>query len=243
MVGAGGESLGVAESARAAAKARAQAAIDDATRDYASGAIAEATWQERVSAALAAAYLGEDDPRWQSGFDGDADLWREARELILDAVPRTGSFLDVGCATGHLLESIATWAADRGLELTLHGLELDADLADAARRRLPGLAARIHTGNVSDWSPPQRFNYVRTGLEYVAGGQEAALIERLFRDVVEDGGRVVVGPVTADELAATLGAFERAGILEPGVVSATDRNGKTRHVVWASSGQWRAVAR
>jgi hypothetical protein len=97
------------ESARAVAKARAQAAIDDVTREYASGVIGEATWQRRVSSALAAAYLGDDDPRWQSGFDGDADLWREARALILDAVPRSGSFLDVGCANGHLLESIATW--------------------------------------------------------------------------------------------------------------------------------------
>jgi SAM-dependent methyltransferase len=221
--------------AREAAKARAQAAIDEATRDYASGAIAEETWQQRVSAALAAAYLGEDDPRWQSGFDGDADLWREARALILDAIPRNGSFLDVGCANGHLLESIATWAAERGLELTLYGLELDADLADAARRRLPALATRIHTGNVSDWPPPRRFTYVRTGLEYVAAGREAALIERLFRDVVADDGRLIVGPVAGDGLEATLGAFDSAGISEPTIVSATDRNGKTRYVVWVST--------
>jgi len=231
----------VANPAREAAKARAQAAIDQVVREQHGEMIVEAIWQQRVSAAVAAAYLGEEDPRWQSGFDGDADLWREARALVLDAVPRNGSFLDVGCANGYLLESIRTWATERGLELTLYGLEINTDLADIARRRLPALAAGIHTGNVSDWSPPQRFSYVRTGLEYVATGREAALIERLFREVVEDGGRVIVGPVAADELAATLGAFERAGVLEPGVVSATDRHGKARYVVWASTVQWRPV--
>jgi len=223
---------------RSEAKARAQAAIDDATRGYESGVIAEAEWQQRVSAALAAAYLGEQDPRWQSGFDGDADLWRQARSFILDAVPRSGSFLDVGCANGHLLESIAEWAAERGLELTLHGLELDADLANEARRRLPNLASRIYTGNVSDWMPPQRFTYVRTGLEYVPPGREAALIGRLFGDVIEPGGRLIVGPDSREALDRTLGSFTAAEVTDPNVVSAVDRTGKTRYAVSATREQW-----
>jgi hypothetical protein len=224
------------ENARAAAKARAQAAMDAASGDLARGAIDEAEWQRRTSAALAGSYLDDDDPRWQSGFDGDPELWRQARSLVLDAVPGPGSLLDVGCANGHLMECLDAWARERGLELTLYGLELEPRLADAARRRLPAWADRIYTGNVSDWTPPRPFTYVRTGLEYVAPGSQAALLVRLLRDVVEPGGRVLVGPVPRADLEATLRAFADAGVAGPGVVSAADRNGKPRFVVWAGAG-------
>jgi SAM-dependent methyltransferase len=224
------------EDARANAKLKARAAIDAASSDYAAGTIDEATWQRRVADALATGYLGDADPRWQSGFDGDPDLWREARSIILDAVPADGSFLDVGCANGHLLECLATWAAERGLRLSLHGLELSGQLAEEARRRLPALSDRIYTGNASDWMPPHRFTYVRAGLEYVPAGREPALVARLLRDVVEPGGRLIAGPVAEDTLSATLGAFTKAGVLDPKVIFATDRNGKTRYAVWARNG-------
>jgi hypothetical protein len=178
--------------ARDRAKAEARAAIDAATSELAHGSLSETRWQQRVGHALAAAYLGDNDPRWQSGFDGDATLWREARELVLDAIPSNGTLLDVGCATGHLMECLHEWAGERGLEVTPFGLEINDDLADAARRRLPEWADRIYTGNVSDWIPPRRFTYIRTGLEYVPSGGESSLIERLMRDVVEPGGRVIV---------------------------------------------------
>jgi hypothetical protein len=180
---------------RAALKASAQSVIDAASREFDHGTISANDWQRRVSTALAAAYLGDDDPRWQSGFDGDAALWREARELILDAVPADGSFLDVGCANGYLLECLDEWSRERGLALSLYGLELNPELADAARRRLPTLAHHIYTGNISDWQPPHRFTYVHTGLEYVAPGQETVLLGRVFSDVVQPGGHVIVGPV------------------------------------------------
>jgi SAM-dependent methyltransferase len=223
------------EHGRVAAKARAQAAIDAAAGELARGAITDAEWQRRVSAALSGSFLDDDDPRWQSGFDGDPELWRQARALVLDAVPGDGSLLDVGCANGHLMECLDGWARERGLALALYGLELDPALADEARRRLPRWAHRIYTGNASDWVPPRRFTYVRTGLEYVAPGREPALIARLLRDVVEPGGRLLVGPVYEADVEAARRAFAAAGVPEPGVAPSTDRNGKTRAMVWASA--------
>ncbi len=223
--------------ARARAKADAQAAIDAAGAAFAAGAVAEAEWQRRVADALAGSYLREDDPRWQSGFDGDAALWREARELVLDAVPHAGTLLDVGAATGHLMECLAAWAAERGLALDVYGLELSPALAAAARRRLPAWADRIFEGNVSDWrppGPPWRFAYVRTGLEYVAPGRGPALVRRLLTEVVAPGGRLIVGPVYARDVPATVAAFRAAGAPTPGVVTRADRNGKPRAVVWAA---------
>jgi len=215
-------------------KAHARAAIDATTAAFERGDIPRTEWQRRLSEVMSTLYLADDDPRWQSGFDGDATLWREARALILDAAPTSGTFLDVGCANGHLIESLSAWAQERGQTLEFYGLELDPALADAARRRLPHLAARIFTGNVSDWVPPLRFGCVRTGLEYVPAGDESALVERLALRFVSPGGRVIVGPVDDATLAGARAAFLAAGQQDPFVVSATDHRGKTRHVLWAT---------
>lgn len=219
--------------ARAATKVAAQAAIDAASAALARGAIAEAEWQRRVTNALAASYLRGDDPRWQSGFDGDAELWRQARSLVLDAVAGDGSLLDVGCANGHLMECLVAWGRERGLSLAVSGLELNPALADLARRRLPAWADRIYTGNAVDWVPPRRFTYVRTGLEYAVPGRGPALVARLLRDVVEPGGRLIVGPVYEADIPATAEAFSEAGAQGSEVLGAADRNGKRRYVVWA----------
>lgn len=219
--------------ARARRKARAQGLIDAATERFDTRAITRAEWQQQVAAALGDAYLADDDPRWQSGFDGDELLWREARWLLLLAAPISGKFLDVGCANGHLLESLAAWAPERGQDLDLYGLELNPRLAEAARSRLPDLAARIFTGNVSDWSPPLRFDALRVGLEYVPHGEEVVLLKRIARDLVREAGRILVGPINDDSVTATLSAFDEAQMPRAQVVSQTDHRGKTRHVVWS----------
>ena len=66
---------------------------------------------------LEAAYLAATDPYGGSGFRGDAERWRTAREVILAAIDRSGSLLDVGCANGLLLESLVSWGAERGLAI------------------------------------------------------------------------------------------------------------------------------
>ena len=219
---------------RPAAKAHAQAVIDAASNALARADLTQSEWYRAVTDALAEAYLAESDPRWQSGFDGDADLWRDARAFLLDAVPRSGTFLDVGAANGHLIECLATWARDRGIQLDVFGLELNPELAAEARRRLRTLADHIYTGNVVDWWPPQRFTYVRTGLEYVPTAETPGLVRRLMESFLEPGGRLLVGPVNADQRDATIAVLRNTGA-NPAEVSAIDRNGKTRFVIWAAS--------
>jgi hypothetical protein len=212
--------------------AEARARIEAADAALAAGLVSVAEWQHRITEALAVAYLIDGDPRWQSGFDGDAALWREARELVLGAVPRDGTFLDVGCANGHLMECLVAWAHERGIVLIAYGLELNAALADLARGRLPAWSDRIYTGNVTDWIPPQRFTYVRTGLEYVPPAAASALIRRLLDHAVAPDGRLIVGPMSDAELSASRQPFADAGVGDLEMVSATDRTGKRRHVVW-----------
>ncbi len=78
------------------------------------GEIDEAQWYREVAAVIVPAYLAGDNPRAQSGYGGDDAAWTIARSLIAEAVDRDGSFLDIGCASGYLMESLVRWCRDRG---------------------------------------------------------------------------------------------------------------------------------
>ena len=175
------------------ARNRAHDLLANAEADLAAGRITEAQYYNRGDAVITPAYLAGDNPRSQSGHSGDEDHWRVARSHICDAFHRSGTFLDVGCASGYLMESVRRWASASGVDIEPHGLDLSPQLADLARRRLPHWAHRIHTGNAIDWLPPQRYDFVRTGLEYVPQRRRADLLRHLLDHVVAPGGRLIVG--------------------------------------------------
>jgi SAM-dependent methyltransferase len=152
----------------------------------------EGAWYAAVRELLETAYLATANPYLQSGFDADAARWERGRRPIAAAIDRNGTFLDVGCANGLLMESIRTWAADAGFDVEPYGLDISARLADLARRRLPHWADRIFVGNVIDWAPPMRFDFVRTELVYVPHRRQPGLVQRLLRDFVAPGGRLIV---------------------------------------------------
>jgi hypothetical protein len=108
------------------------------------------------------AYLRTDDPRAQSGFHGSAERWEAARRPIVEAIDCNGTFLDVGCANGLLMESVVAWS-DHDLEP--YGLDFAPGLVELARRRLPRWADRIWLGDVATWTPPFRFEFVHTRIE------------------------------------------------------------------------------
>ena len=156
------------------------------------GEIDEAEWHRRIAAVITPAYLAADTPWAQSGKRGDAAAWERARSLIAEAV-RPGTFLDVGCASGYLMECMVRWCAAAGISCEPYGLDLAPELAEFARRRLPDWRDRIFTGNAMDWQPPYRFELVRTGLDYVPRRRRRDLVARLLADVVADGGRLIIG--------------------------------------------------
>ena len=150
------------------------AAIDAALER---GEIDEEGWHRAVAAIIVPAYLAADTPWGQSGKSGDEALWEEARRPIADAIDRDGAFLDVGCASGYLMESIVRWSPHR---IEPYGLEIAPELAELARRRLPRWADRIFVGNTLDWQAPRRFTYVRANLDYVPRHRRLELVERLL---------------------------------------------------------------
>lgn len=141
------------------------------------GEIDEAGWHGEIRRLIVPAYLAAATPWAGSGKSGSAEDWEHARSHIAHALDRDGSFLDIGCANGYLLECLPRWtthAIDR------YGLDIAPELVDLARNRLPELADRLWVGNAMDWDPPHRFTYVRTGLEYVPRPRRRELVERLL---------------------------------------------------------------
>src|SRR6185437_6027998 len=93
------------------------------------------------------------------------------------AIDRDGSFLDVGCANGYLLESLPDWTPHR---LDLYGLDIAPELVHLARRRLPALAGHIEAGNVLEWRPNRRFVYARATLDAVPSNRRRQLVGHLL---------------------------------------------------------------
>ena len=156
-------------------------------------------WHRAMAELIVPAYLMAESPRAQSGSDSDEEGWKQARSLILEALDRDGTFLDIGCANGHLMETLTVWADERGIHLDPYGLDISPELAEFARRRLPIWSERIFVGNALGWIPPMQYTYVRTGLEYVPATLRPQLIKHLLSHVVEPGGRLIIGMFTEEK--------------------------------------------
>lgn len=169
---------------------REMATVDAA---HSAGDLDDVGWHDAVRSIVEAAYLAADNPRAQSGHSGDETRWETARRLLVDAIPGDCTFLDIGCANGHLMECLAAWAAADGIQLEPYGVEISPALAELARKRLPHWADRIWTGNANRWEPPRRFDVVRTGLDYVPADRRASYVEHLLSNVVAPDGRLVIG--------------------------------------------------
>lgn len=161
--------------------------------DLESGRIDEARWHARVLALIEPAYLAAETPHAQSGKGGDVAGWEYARRLVCDAIHRDGTFLDIGCANGLLMEDVQRWAAADGHAIEPHGVDISGKIADLARVRYPQWADRIHTANANGWTPPRRYDFVRTGLDYVPSASRPAYLQHLLDHVVTPGGRLVIG--------------------------------------------------
>ena len=162
------------------------------------GEIDEAGWHAAMREMVVPAYLAADTPWGQSGKSGTAADWEVGRRLVMDAVDADGTFLDVGCASGYLMQSVQRWGRDRGLTVEPYGLDIAPELVELARSRLPEWADRIWVGNALHWRAPegQRFDVVRTGLEYVPHHRYLDLVNHLLEEVV--GRRLIIGVFTEE---------------------------------------------
>lgn len=143
--------------------------------------------------ALETSYLVSDDPLRQSGFSGGMERWRAEREIILEAVSHDGTFLDIGCANGFLLECLVKWAKTRNVELVPFGLDCGEELVALARDRFPRIRDHFFVANAWQWVPPRRFDYVYTLVDCVPGTHLRQYLHNLLADAVQPGGTLIVG--------------------------------------------------
>src|SRR5262249_4274140 len=118
-------------------KNRAWKEVAEIDKALAEGRIREDEWHDAMSALMKPVYLSADNPYGQAGHSGDATTWEASRGFIADALHRSGRFLDAGCASGVLMESVHRWGAIRNLNIEPHGLDLVPEFVELARRRLP----------------------------------------------------------------------------------------------------------
>lgn len=152
-------------------------------------------YYERIRSLLEDAYVSADergDVFGGSGSSGDMTSWEGKRRVIARAFDREGNWLDVGCANGLLMETLAVWVAEGGHCIEPYGLELSERIAERARKRLPYWATRIWTGNVMKFEPPIRFDYVTALADVVPIQSRGALLMRLARRYLKPNGRLVL---------------------------------------------------
>lgn len=153
-------------------------------------------WFADLKRLLEPAYLAGERPWQQSGVGLHSPhtfaTWQARRRVIADGIDRSGSFLDIGCANGFLLECVMQWVTEHGLSIIPFGLDFSAPLVALARERLPEYADNLFVGNAWDWEPPRRFDFVRTELVYVPDELQPEYLSRLLERVVVPGGQLLV---------------------------------------------------
>lgn len=152
----------------------------------------DATWVRDNVRVLEEHYLRAPTPEGQSGKLGDPALWEISRRLVVRAVHHDGTFLDVGCANGLLMESVHRWAGEDGLRLEPYGVDASARLVDLAGTRLPQWRDRLYVGDALMWIPPRRFDFVHTMVDLVPPARRAEWLRRMLVEFVAPGGRLIV---------------------------------------------------
>jgi hypothetical protein len=127
-------------------------------------------------------YLASDDPRAQSGFGGSAERWMAARHTIVEGIDRPGTLLDIGCANGLLMESLARWSP---FPIEPYGVDYAPGLVELAKRRLPAWKERIWVGDIATWTPPLKLDFVHVRLDIGHTERVATWCRRLI--VSSDG--------------------------------------------------------
>lgn len=166
-------------------------------------------WFTELKQVLETAYTSASSPWEQSGKRGTFEDWIRLRLPNLSPVNHSGTYLDIGCANGYLLECLLTFAKLKGVAIVPYGLDFSAQFIDLAQKRLSIYAKNFYVGNVWDWCPPQKFDYVRTELDYVPRNYYKTLIERLLTGFVTKNGKLIISQYRSRHDDLTQGWIEK----------------------------------
>ncbi len=152
-------------------------------------------YHDRMRGLLEYAYVAADergDLFGGSGASGGMAHWAARRRVIANSFDHDGTWLDVGCANGLLMETLSGWTAEKGVTIEPYGLEISERIAERTRKRLPQWANRIWTGDVMEFHPPIRFDYVTVLPEYAPPHRRTDLLRRVAGRFLNPNGRLIV---------------------------------------------------
>jgi len=149
-------------------------------------------WFEKVRRILENAYLSTNIPWQQSGLSGSFEDWTRLRIPISECIETSGTFLDVGCANGFLLECLIDWTRKKGIKIEPYGLDYSQKLTELAKERLLDFQNNIFIGNAWDWEFPCKFDYIRTEVCYVPANLCKEYLSRLRNRFLVKSGKLLV---------------------------------------------------
>jgi SAM-dependent methyltransferase len=202
------------------------------------GGISKDEWYELNNIYFTNLYLSKDNPRAQSGHGGDEYHYRFSHLPIIECLYKDGTFLDVGCANGHLMEMVHKWAAAIGFDLQVFGVEISERLIELAKNRLPQWHERFFLGNAFFWKPEQKFDYIHVGgLGGVPEDDELRFFEHMIENYLAAGGRLILGPywqTSEDSRSDSINRLLGSGKSPDGYIEKThySRSNITRKALW-----------
>lgn len=135
-------------------------------------------------------YVDKNDLR-ETGFGGTEEEWRFCREIITQAIDKSGTFLDLGCANGRLVFDLQKWMQEKGVNLDIFGVDFVPELIDKAQKRFPNATDHFQTADVTEYTPNRQYDYIRTELGYFPGDKVKENLQR-YLTMVKTGGKLIV---------------------------------------------------
>jgi hypothetical protein len=109
-------------------------------------------WFAASKTLLEDGYTEAEHPWQQSGFGvrsaRTADDWDVLRRPIAASMSHSGTWLDIGCANGYLIECVLRWTMERDLQIEPYGLDFSAKLIALAQRSMQVAALGLTVSGV-----------------------------------------------------------------------------------------------
>jgi len=68
-----------------------------------------------------------------SKCSGTLQFWKSSRAFVTNAINKSGTILDIGCANGFLLACLAQWLQEKSLTIIPYGIERDPSVLQCKR--------------------------------------------------------------------------------------------------------------
>lgn len=127
----------------------------------------------------------------QSSWLSSKEMWRKAREVILEGVHKDGTFLDVGCANGVLLRDLCIWAEEKGINLIPFGIDISKKLVDECKERLPKFKMNFIVADRCKFKPKRKFTFICTSFDLRKNRAQEKYLKR-YLGMLESGGRLIL---------------------------------------------------